>query len=239
MSTKRYWDPTGHYVASFGKPWRRAAAAGIDWALCYVAFLVVSIPLGAMQALGSVSWEEGDLGGIPGHVLFVAAQVLTIAPIVAYFGALMPSSQTLGMRALELRLVSMRTGRAPSRLTASVRGAIAIAGAAGVYAVYLVSTSYDPPRNLDTASRYALDAAYVLTALVAASALTMIATPTHRSIVDRLFGTGVVDDLEALVPQMGPWGPLDAFELSHDAEPPTSQSWTRSRPSPKAAQSGK
>ena len=204
-----------------------------------MAFLVVSIPLGAVQALGNVSWEEGDLGGLPGHVLFVMAQVLTVAPIVGYFGVLGPSSQTLGMRALELRLVSMRTGRAPSRITATVRGAIATAGAAGVYAVYLVSTSYDPPQSLDTASRYALDAAYVAAALVGASVLTMIVTPTHRSLVDRLFGTGVVDDLEALAPQLGPWGPLDAFDLSHNPDAPMSKSWKRSRPSPNAAQSGK
>src|SRR6266498_4961005 len=80
--------PTGSYVAEFGLPWRRVAAAAIDWTLCYVGFVLVSIPLGAVEGLGAVSREEGDLGGVPGHVLVVVTQVLTVVPVIAYFGLL-------------------------------------------------------------------------------------------------------------------------------------------------------
>lgn len=138
----RYADPAGSYVASYAAPWRRVAAGAIDWTVCYVAFLLVSIPLGAVQALGSISWREGDLGGLPGQVLFVVTQVLTVVPVIAYFGLLLPTSQTLGMNALELRVVSTKTGRAPSYVTATLRGVVATAMAASFYVTYLVATSF-------------------------------------------------------------------------------------------------
>ncbi len=43
----------------------------------------------------------------------------------------------------------------------------------------------------------------------------MAITPTRRSLVDRVFGTVVVDELEAVHSLRGPWGPLDAFDTSH------------------------
>jgi uncharacterized RDD family membrane protein YckC len=209
----QYRDPTGRYVAAFAEPWRRVAAATIDWALCYVVFLLVSIPLGIVQSVGAVSWREGDLGGLPGHVLFVVTQVLTVAPVVAYFGLLLPTSQTYGMRALELHVVSTKTGSAPSYLTATIRGVIATAVAASFYVTYQVATSFDGG-ELDPTSSRLLDAAHVLVIVGSASALLMMLTPGHRSLIDRLFGTAVIDELEAVTPRMGPWGPLDAFDLS-------------------------
>jgi uncharacterized RDD family membrane protein YckC len=210
----RYRDPMGGYVAAFAEPWRRVAAATIDWALCYVAFLLVAIPLGIVQSVGAVSWREGDLGGLPGHVLFVVTQVLTVVPVVAYFGLLLPTSQTYGMRALELHVVSTKTGSAPSYLAATIRGVVATAFAASVYVTYQVATSFDEGRELDTTSSRLLDAAHVLVIVGSASALLMMFTPTRRSLIDRLFGTAVIDELEAVAPRMGPWGPLDAFDLS-------------------------
>lgn len=213
---QRYADPTNRYTASFGSPWRRTTAAAIDWGLCLVAYLLVSIPLGAVQALGAISQREGDLSGLPGHVLVIATQVLTAAPAVVYFGLLLPTSHTLGMRARGLRVVAVHTGRAPPYAAAFVRGATATAMAAAVYAVFLVTTSFDRPEHLDSASRIALHAAYIVASAAGLSALAMILTPTHRSGLDRLFGTAVLDEVEAVAPVMGPWGPLDAFDLSNE-----------------------
>jgi uncharacterized RDD family membrane protein YckC len=210
----RYRDPTGRYVAAFADVWRRVAAATIDWALCYVVFLLVSIPLGMVQSVSAVSWREGDLGGLPGHVLFVVTQVLTVVPVVAYFGLLLPTSQTYGMRALELHVVSTKTGSAPSYLAATIRGVIATAVAASFYVTYQVATSFDKGRELDATSSRLLDGAHVLVIVGSASALLMMLTPTRRSLIDRLFGTAVIDELEAVAPRMGPWGPLDTFDLS-------------------------
>jgi hypothetical protein len=212
----RYADPTGRYTAAFGSPWRRATAAAIDWGLCLVAYLVVSIPLGAVQALGATSREEGDLGGVPGHVLVIAMQLLTAAPAAAYFAVLLPTSHTLGMRARELRMVSLRTGRAPWYLASVIRGVLATTVAVGLYLLVFYWTSFDRPDQLDAASRYALDVSYVLGVAAGLSALTMIVTPTHRNALDRLFGTAVLARLEAVSPVPGPWGPLDSFDLTNE-----------------------
>jgi hypothetical protein len=212
----RYADPAGRYTAEFASPWRRATAAAIDWGLCLVAYLVASIPLGAIQTLGSTSAQDGDLGGVPGHVLVIGTQILTAAPAVAYFALLLPTSHTLGMRARDLRFVSLRTGKAPSPLASAVRAVGATAVAAALYVLLFYWTSFESVGHLDTASRVALYAAYVLGGAAAISAVAMIVTPTHRNVFDRLFGTAVVDQLEAVSPVMGPWGPLDSFDLTHD-----------------------
>lgn len=210
----KYTDPAGVYVADYAAPWRRLAAGAIDWTLCYVAFLLVSIPLGAVQALGAVSWREGDFGGLPGHVLFVATQVLTVTPVIAYFGLLLPTSQTLGMNALELRVVSTETGRAPSHIMATLRGVVGTAIAASFYVTYQVATGFDKGSELDTTSSRVLDAAHVLVVVGSVSVLAMMLTPSCRSLLDRLFRTAVIDELEAVTPRLGPWGPLDTFDLS-------------------------
>jgi hypothetical protein len=214
LYSTRYDDPRGRYFAEFAAPWRRAGAAAVDWVLCAILYLLVSIPLGAVQAAGLLSKEEHDLGGIPGSVVVYTTEILVAAPLVAYFTLLLPTSDTFGMRATQLRIVSMRRGRAPGRIAAFLRAVVATAVAISVYLTVLVATSYSKPRDLDKASVYALDVAHVLFAVGVASAILMIVTPTHRSAVDRLFGTAVIDNLKAVKPQLGPWGPLDAFDLS-------------------------
>jgi uncharacterized RDD family membrane protein YckC len=207
-------DPANRYVARFASPWRRAAAAAIDWTLCYLLFLLVAIPLGMLQSLGRISWEAGDFGGEPGHVLFVLAQVLTVVPIVAYWVVLLPTSQTFGMRATGTRIVSVMTGRGPAYRLALMRGAISTVLAAAFYAVYSNVTAFDKGEELDSTSQLLLDGSYVLVGIGCLSALVMLVTPERRSLVDRVFGTAVLDELEATAPRMGPWGPLDAFDTS-------------------------
>jgi uncharacterized RDD family membrane protein YckC len=215
-STKgeRYVDPGDRYVAGFASPWRRAAAAAIDWGLCYMLFLLVSIPLGIVQNLGRVSWEAGDFGGEPGHVLFVAAQWLTLTPILGYWIVLLPTSQTYGMRVMDLRVVATSTGRGISRLRAVVRSVVASLIAIAFYVVFMDVTAFDKGEQLDATSMRVLDASYVLAAVGCVSALAMFASPARRSLVDRVFGTATLDELEAVAPRMGPWGPLDAFDTS-------------------------
>jgi uncharacterized RDD family membrane protein YckC len=210
----RYADPVKRYVATFASPWRRAGAAAIDWALCYVLFLLVSIPLGMLQALGRVSWEAGDLGGEPGHVLYIAASVLTITPVLAYWAFLLPTSQTYGMRVTDLRVVATRTGRGISYVRAAIRAVVATAFAIAFYAVFMAETTFRQDEELDRLSSLILDTSYVLVPVGCLSALAMIVSPTRRSLFDRLFATAVLDELEAVAPRMGPWGPIDAFDTS-------------------------
>jgi uncharacterized RDD family membrane protein YckC len=216
VNRARYADPEQRYTAGFGSPWRRATAAGIDWMLCLVAYLVVSIPLGGIQALGAVSWREQDFGGLPGQVLVVVAQVLTAVPAVAYFAMFLPSSHTLGMRARDIRMISLRTGRAPSHLISFVRAVLTVAVAAAVYVMVERATSVQDKGHLDHTSWIALQVAYVLAAGAGLSALLTTFTPSHRNLFDRIFGTAVVDELEAVEPVMGPWGPMNSFDLSYD-----------------------
>jgi hypothetical protein len=212
---ERFADPANRYFARFATPWRRGAAAVIDWGLCYALFVLVSIPLGMLQTLGTISREAGDLGGVPGHVLQVVAQVLTVVPVVAYWAILLPTSHTFGMRVMDIRFVSTRTGRGPSYVAALVRGVIATVMAAAAYAVYLDRTAYDQGRQLDSTSHLLLDASYVLFGVGCLSALIMLATARHRSLLDRVFGTAVLDELEPTVPHLGPWGPVDAFDTAN------------------------
>jgi RDD family len=216
VNRPRYADPERRYTAGFASPWRRASAAAIDWTVCLVAYVIVSIPLGGIQALGAASWREHDLGGLPGEVVTIAAQVLTVVPAIAYFAFLLPSSHTLGMRARDIRMISLRTGRAPSYVVAAVRAVLTVAVAASVYVLVQRATSVQDKGHLDHSSWIALQVAYVLAAGAGLSALLTSLTPSHRNLFDRLFGTAVVDELEAVVPQMGPWGPLNSFDLSYD-----------------------
>jgi uncharacterized RDD family membrane protein YckC len=216
VNRPRYADPERRYTAGFGSAWRRATAAAIDWTLCLVAYLVVSIPLGGIEALGAVSSREHDFGGTPGKVLVYAAQVLTAAPAIAYFAMILPSSHTLGMRARDIRLISLRTGRAPSYAVSFVRAVLTVAVAAAVYVLFERWTSVQDNGDLDHTSWIALQAAYVLAAGAGLSALLATFTRSHRNLLDRIFGTAVVDELEAVVPVMGPWGPLNTFDLSYD-----------------------
>ena len=74
--------------------------------------------------------------------------------------------------------------------------------------------AFDESRELDTTSSRILDAAHVFVVVGSVSAVAMMLSPTSRGILDRIFGTAVIDDLEAVSPRMGPWGPLDTFDLS-------------------------
>lgn len=211
----RYADPDNRYFARFGSPWRRMGAATVDWGLCYVLFVLVSIPLGMVQTVGRVSWEAGDFGGTPGHIVVLISQALVVVPILAYWTLLLPTSQTYGMRLADIRFVSLRTGNGLSYVAAAVRSVIALVTAAAVYAVFLDVTAWDEETRLDETSALLLDASYVVAGIGCASALVMLLSPRHRSLFDRMFGTAAVEELEATTPHFGPWGPVDAFDTSH------------------------
>jgi RDD family protein len=210
----RYADPRHRYVATFAPLWRRAVAATIDWGIVYIIFLLVSIPLGVVQSLGRVSWEAGDFGGRPGHILFIVAELLVIVPLLGYWVLLLPTSQTFGMRAADIRSVAKRTGSGISHLRATLRSVVATAFAFAAYVVSMQQTNMRSGEELDHTSMLIIDACYVLFAIGCVSALAIFATPTRRSLLDRLFGTAMLDELEAVDPHMGPWGPMDAFDTS-------------------------
>lgn len=188
----------------------------MDWGICYFAYLIVSIPLGVVQALGASSIEDADLGGVPGRIAVGVAQALLLSPLVAYFAALLPTSQTFGMRVMDIRTVSLRTGRGLRRRTALVRAVLASVMAAAVYVVFHVETSFEQRDDLDSVSAFVLQASYIVAGVGALSALLMLMAPSRRSLFDRVFGTAVLDDLEPVVAVRGPWGPLNVFDTSYE-----------------------
>jgi hypothetical protein len=120
------------------------------------------------------------------------------------------------MRARDIRMVSLRTGRAPSYVASFLRAVLTVATAVSVYVMFGRATSQGGSGSLDHSSWLALQVAYVLASAAALSALAVVLTRSHRNLVDRVVGTAVVDELEAVVPQLGPWGPLNRFDLSYD-----------------------
>ena len=199
----RYADPSNRYFARFGSPWRRIGAAAVDWTICYVLFVLVSIPLGMLQMIGTVSWEAGDLGGVPGHVLFVIAQILIAMVVLAYWVLLLLRARpsACGSPTSAWSRCAPATG---SRTGAALRSVAATATAAAVYAVYLNTTAFDKGDRLDDTSQLLLNGSYVVAGIGFASALAMLLTPTHRSLYDRAFGTAAVDELESTSPHFGP-----------------------------------
>jgi uncharacterized RDD family membrane protein YckC len=212
----RFCDPSRRYLASFAAAWRRLVAGTVDWGICFVTYLVIGIPLGVVEALGATMYDDRTFGRLPGAALAVVAQVLSFIPFVAYFAYLWPTSQTFGMRVMDIRLVCAGTGRGPSRRRAILRAVIAMVVAAGVYLVVMRETSFEKS-HLDHLSRVLMTGAYALAIVAGVSALTSLVSPTGRSLFDRIFGTVVVDDLESLEPVAGPFGPLDVFETAHES----------------------
>ena len=72
-------------------------ASAIDWILVFVAFLIVSIPLGMIETLGRA------IGGLPGGVLVYLVDTLALGVVVA-------------SRSVTVRLNTGRPGR-ESRLS--------------------------------------------------------------------------------------------------------------------------
>ncbi|TML96698.1 MAG: RDD family protein [Actinobacteria bacterium] len=56
---------------------RRIGAAVIDWTICVVAYLVVSIPLGALEGLGFTLRSESSTDAL-GQALVALAQISTV-----------------------------------------------------------------------------------------------------------------------------------------------------------------
>ena len=81
---------------------RRVGAAAVDWTICSVAYLVVSIPLGALEGLGSNLRSVSSTDAL-GVGLVALAQIATVLPIVLYFTLGLREGHTLGMAAFDFK----------------------------------------------------------------------------------------------------------------------------------------
>ena len=200
-----YLAPDGAYTAEYPRPWRRAAAATVDWVLAYVIFLVASIVAGFFQTIGLTSLSGGDLRSeVPGTILLVLSQVLTAAPVVAYFALYWATGSTLGMRALDIELVEADTGRPPSRRRTVVRALVAFALAIAVNNVYLVVAS-EPLDGYSTFQRWIIGASLAVTAVLFAAKAWILLDERRQSLVDRLFGLLYVEEIVFTRTTPFPW----------------------------------
>ncbi|MBW3592637.1 MAG: RDD family protein [Actinobacteria bacterium] len=203
MSALPYFTPDRSAVGAYPSLQRRAAAGAIDWGLCYFTYLIVSIPLGGLQALGRVSWEAGDLRGGPGAILFWTAEALVFAPLVAYFALLWRSGSTLGMRAVDIELLAAGTGRTPSLWRTVPRAVLAVAFATAGYVLYFAIFSEAPLGGYSSTDLLVIYASVALFVPCILGKLWMLVDPARRTVWDRAFGFLYVEDLVPTDPARG------------------------------------
>jgi uncharacterized RDD family membrane protein YckC len=190
-----YIAPDGSYTAEYPAPWRRAAAAGIDWLLAYIVFLIASIVAGFFETIGLTTLSGGDLRSeVPGTILLVFSQVLAATPVVAYFALYWAAGSTLGMRALDIELVEADTGRPPSPRKTLVRALVAFALAIAVNNVYLVVAS-EPLNGYSTFQRWIIGASFAVVGLLFAAKAWILLDQRRQSLLDRIFGLLYVEEI--------------------------------------------
>jgi uncharacterized RDD family membrane protein YckC len=200
-SHARYAPPDGTYTASPAPLWRRGVASAIDWTVAGVAYLLFLIPAGIVEALGRT------IGGPTETVLFVLAQGVALSVLVGYFGAMLATGHTMGMRALDIHVVATGTGREPSRWRAVARSLLAVVFAVAVINAYSYlfgfSSEFTPFERLVAA------VAVPVAGVALAGQFWMLVDRAGRTIWDRLTGLAVVEDIvPTSMPDRlwSPWG---------------------------------
>jgi uncharacterized RDD family membrane protein YckC len=122
-----------------------------------------------------------------------AGAALTLASIVLvpllYFGLLWPrKGQTLGMRAVEIRLVSTDTWEPPSRARASFRAFVAVV----TFAAWLLPLVAAFSDGNTTAANAIIVVGLAIAVVALIGHLSALRDPSSQSIQDRLFGLAVV-----------------------------------------------
>ncbi|MGH3058613.1 MAG: RDD family protein [Gaiellaceae bacterium] len=209
-----YIAPDRSFTATYPSFWRRLGAGAVDWAIASVLFLVASIVGGVFQAVGLVTTDAGDLRGIPGSALLLLSQAIVAAPVVGYFTAYWYTGSTLGMRAVDIEVVTEATGRSPGWPRALARACVAFVIAYAVNTVYLVIAS-EPLDGYSSLERTVITASVVVVSAAGAAKAWMLVDEQRRSLLDRLFGLVYVEDLVFSRDAPLPWsGPLRADSRS-------------------------
>jgi RDD family len=163
---------------------RRIGAAVIDWTICLVAYLVVSIPLGLIEGFGFVLTSESSTAG-PGRVVTWLAQAAVLLPAFLYFTLGLKEGHTLGMAAFDFKTLDVRTGRPPGIARSLLRSLLSVVFGVAVYAAYMGHSAEH------TGWSHHVRAIYTLAVIGAAIvALDKAFIPLHssgRSLTDRVF----------------------------------------------------
>ena len=188
-------SPDGAETARYARLRRRALAGVVDWTICAVVYLIVSIPAGIVQIVGGWAIVEG--GGTLGRVLVVLSQLVIACAVVAYLAIGLRSGQTLGMRAVEVHTRVAATGSIPGPGRAVARAAVGVVFALAFVNAYFGLRGEAPVEGLSDVEETVLSIALVVAAVALAGKLWAFADPARRTLWDRLFGLIALEDLDA------------------------------------------
>jgi uncharacterized RDD family membrane protein YckC len=183
-----YMSPDFRESGTYAGPGRRARAGALDWAICLVLYLVVSIPAGMIQ-IGS------SIAGPASSALDYLAQALVLAAPAAYFAGYLRTGHTLGMRALDLHVRTASTGRRPGWVRAAGRSLLSTAFGAAFYLTFFGLSGPPAGETWSPRERAILVAAYLATITMLAGTLWALADPRRQSLWDKAFGLVRLDDL--------------------------------------------
>lgn len=184
-----YKPADGTYRAVAAPLWRRTFASAIDWTLVFVAFLIVSIPLGMIETLGRT------IGGPSGDAVVYIVDALALGVVVAYFGYFLSTGHTMGMRALDIHVFSHATGREPHLVRAVTRSLLSLAFFLAAFKAYTLTRGWQGNEGLTGREEAWRDLAATVSTVALVGGLWKLADPEGRTLWDRLTGLVVVEDV--------------------------------------------
>lgn len=202
-SPRSYADPAGGYTAVTAPLWRRGLAAGIDWVLAGVAYLIALIAAGIVQTIAEIAGET------PGAIAFWATEAAAVAVILLYFTGFFVSGHTLGMRALDIHVRAFAHGEAPGRLRSFARSVLGLVLATATLNAYAYLAGEPRLGELTSVEEAAGRAAVAVAAAGTLGQLWLLVDAEGRTLWDRLTGLVVVEDIvPATMPDRlwSPWG---------------------------------
>jgi RDD family len=163
---------------------RRIGAAAIDWTICVVAYIVVSIPLGLIEGFGFALRSESSTAG-PGRVVTWLAQAAVLLPTLLYFTLGLKEGHTLGMAAFDFKTLDARTGRPAGIRRSLLRSLVSVVFGVAVFAAYMGHSAEHSGWSHHVHLIYTL--AVIGAAIVAVDKAFVPLHSSGRSLTDRLF----------------------------------------------------
>jgi len=163
---------------------RRIGAALIDWTICVVAYVVVSIPLGLIEGFGFALRSESSTAA-PGRVVTLLAQIAVLLPTLLYFTLGLREGHTLGMAAFDFKTLDARNGKPPGIVRSLVRSLVSVAFGAAVVLAYMGHSAEHTYWSHYERTIYVL--ALIVTGIVVVDKAFVPAHRSGRALTDRLF----------------------------------------------------
>ena len=163
---------------------RRIGAALIDWTICVVAYIVVSIPLGLIEGFGFALRTESSTA-TPGRVLTLFAQIAVLLPTLLYFTLGLREGHTLGMAAFDFKTLDARDGKPPGVVRSLLRSLVSVVFGVAVFIAYMGHSAEHTYWSQYEKKLYVL--ALVVTGIVAVDKAFVPVHRSGRALTDRLF----------------------------------------------------